>query len=278
LKDIAVEEIVDLCFFRPIAYLMVKLIYPLPLTPNQISILSMVAGITGAFFFAQGDRKSFLIAGLLYALAHILDCCDGMIARLKKNGSLIGRIIDGWADYVTSISTYTGLLIGLSKGGFDLPTAPWILMLPAAFSLGIHCMMVDYYRHEFMAHALGKANSIRQDLALYGGELERLKKLKGRRLEKIMITAYIGYTKLQLNENADKGKYNREEYYKANRMLLLLWNWIGLSTHIFVLILSSILYNPMIFFYYIIVAANVWMLIIGFIQVRANKKIALQED
>ncbi len=277
LKDTAVEEMVDLYIFRPIAFAIVKLIYRLPVTPNQISVLSILTGIASGVFFAMGDRQNFIYAGLFYALSHILDCCDGMIARLKKNGTPIGRIIDGWADYITSVSVYTGLLIGLLNGPFLLPVSPWLLMIPAAFSLFIHCMMVDYYRHEFMAHALGKTNSIRGDLEFFSNELKQLNKSKGRYLEKIMIIFYLGYTNLQLKENGDKARYPREKYYKSNKFLLLLWNWIGSASHTFVLLLAAFLYEPMIFFYYIIGLANVWMLLLGFIQVRVNRRIAIKE-
>ncbi|MCP5106123.1 MAG: CDP-alcohol phosphatidyltransferase family protein [bacterium] len=277
LKDTAVEEVVDLYFFRPIAFVIVKLIYRLPITPNQISVLSIILGFVSGVFYALGDKKSFFYAGLFYALSHLLDCCDGMIARLKKNGTPIGRIIDGWADYITSVAVYLGLLIGLNNGAFQLPVSPWLLMIPASLSLLFHCMIVDYYRHEFMAHALGKANSIREDMAFFTEELERLNKNRGKYLEKIMIIFYLGYSKLQMNKNPVQKKYPREHYYNSNKWLLLLWNWIGAATHIFVLVLASFLYEPAIFFYYIIGLANVWMFLLAVIQIRVNKKIVIRD-
>jgi phosphatidylglycerophosphate synthase len=275
LKDTSVEEAVDLYLFRPIAFVLVKMIYRFPITPNQISLLSIFAGIAAGIFFAYGDKKSFLYAGLLYALAHILDCMDGMIARLKKNGTLIGRIIDGWADYVTSTAIYVGLLIGINRSSFELPAPPLLLLVIAGFSLALNAMVVDYYRHEFMAHALGKTNTVRDDLKLFSDELDRLKKKKGKYLEKLMIAVFLGYTKIQVKNGVEKIKYSQEQYYKSNRPLLFMWNWIGLTTHIFVLILAAFLYDPMIFFYYNIAVANVWMLIVGVIQIRTNKKIAI---
>lgn len=277
LKDTAVEEAVDLFIFRPIAFVIVKLLYRFPVTPNQLSVLSIIAGLAAGVFYAMGDQRSFIYAGSLYMLSHVLDCCDGMVARLKKNGTPIGRIIDGWADYITSIAVYVGLLIGLHNGSFGLGVSPWLLMVPASFSLFIHCMMVDYYRHEFMAHALGKNNSIREDMKLFAAELERLKKEKGRYVEKVMIVFYLGYTKLQLKENGAKQKYVPGKYYESNRLLLLLWNWIGAATHIAVLVLASFLYSPMIFFYYIIGLANIWMLVLAFIQVKTNRRISVKE-
>jgi len=274
LKDTLVEETVDLFLFRPIAFGIVKLIYRFPITPNQISFLSMLTGIVSGIFFALGDPGSFMCAGILYALTHILDCCDGMVARLKKNGTPMGRIIDGWVDYITSVAVYTGLLIGLLRGSFQLPLNPWLMMIPASISLALHCMMVDYYRHEFMAHALGKTNPIQEDRKIFSAELEKLKKKKGKYIEKLMIIFYLHYyTKLQVRKTSKKRKYHKQQYYQANKLLLSLWNWIGLATHIFVLIAAALLYEPMIFFYYILGLANLWMLVVGIIQIRTNKRV-----
>jgi phosphatidylglycerophosphate synthase len=280
LKDMAVEEMVDLYLFRPIAFLVVKLLYPFPITPNQVSALSMTAGIAAGVFYAFGDRKSFVYASLLYGLSHVLDCADGMLARLKKNGSSIGRIVDGWADYVTSAAVYTGLLIGLHNGSFTLPAAsPWLLMVPASICYALHCMAVDYYRHEFMAHALGKAASVRQYLEECSQLLRRLNKEKGKYLTKIMIIFYLGYTRLQLKENGQKRKksYPRDKYYDANKPLLFLWNWIGSATHIAVLITAALVYEPMIFFYFTLGLANAWMAVLGVVQIKTNNKIALKD-
>lgn len=274
LKDLAVEEAVDLYLFRPIAFIFVKGIYRLPITPNQLSILSMVAGIAAGIFYAQGDRSSFIYGGLFYALAHILDCMDGMVARLKKNGSLLGRIIDGWADYITAIAVYIGLLIGLHNGSIYLPfSSPWFLMVPAAVSLAVHCIVVDFYRHEFLAHGLGKANPIRRDMELFTRRLHHLKREKKNYLEMLLIVVYMGYTKVQLTENQEKVQFDRDQYYSANKPLLLMWNWIGAATHIFVLILATLLYEPMVFFYYILGIANIWMILMGIVQIKTIKKI-----
>lgn len=272
LKDILVEEAVDLYFFRPIAFIIVKLIYRFPITPNQVSFLSMVTGIVSGVFFAQGDAGSFMYGGILYALTHILDCCDGMIARLKKNGTPMGRIIDGWVDYITATAVYTGLLIGLFKGPFQLPLNPWLLMIPASISLAVHCMVVDYYRRQFMTHALGKTVTIQEDKKFFSAELEKLKKEKRNYIEQLMIVFYLGYTGLQQGKTSGKRKYRPGQYYRANKLLLPLWNWIGLSTHISVLIAASLLYQPMIFFCYILGLANLWMLVIGLVQIKSNKR------
>jgi phosphatidylglycerophosphate synthase len=274
LKDINVEELVDLYFFRLIAFFLVKVLFMrVPITPNQISLLSMTVGIGSGVSFAFGTPRAFLYGGLLYALAHVLDCSDGMVARLKKNGALIGRIVDGWTDYITTIAVYIGLLIGLLNGPFDFPVSPWWFMIGASFSLAIHSLMADYHRHEFMAHGLGKVNSIRKDLELFSERLDKLKKEKRNYLEILLLTFYLGYTKMQVKDDEEKKKYPRDVYYNANRHLVFTWNLIGPATHIFVLIVSAVLYEPMIYFVYTLGIANLWMLVIGAIQLKTNRRI-----
>jgi phosphatidylglycerophosphate synthase len=273
LKDIAVEEAVDLFIFRPIAFLIVKAIYRLPITPNQISLLSMTVGIASGVFFAFGSHESFIYGALLYFLAHVLDCCDGMIARLKKCGTPIGRIVDGWTDYVVGFAVYIGFLIGLSNSTLSLPMAPLAMMIPASISLIIHSMMVDYYRHEFLAHGLGKATSIEDDRRTFSNYLKTLKKEKRNYLEILLITFYLGYTGIQTKKEKKIKEYPQDLYYHSNRRLVFLWNWIGAATHIFMFILGALLYEPMIFFVYIIGLSNIWMLGMIVIQVRTNRRI-----
>ncbi|WP_228647724.1 CDP-alcohol phosphatidyltransferase family protein [Microtetraspora sp. AC03309] len=63
------------------------------ITPNGLTRLSMVLGLTSAVCFAQ----ELLIAGaVLFFVSFTVDCMDGKIARLKGNGTPFGL----WLDYV----------------------------------------------------------------------------------------------------------------------------------------------------------------------------------
>lgn len=275
LKDATIEEVVDLFLFRPLSFILVKVFYTIPITPNQVSVLSMLAGIISGVFYSFGTQHGFLMGALFYALAHIFDCCDGMIARLKNVGTPLGRIIDGWTDYITGTAVYIGLLIGLHKGNLSLPVSPWLLMIPAAICLALHSMVVDYYRHEFLAHALGKATSIRDDFETFSQYFNTLKKEKGHYLEILLLSFYMGYTRIQVKHAKPEKKYRRDEYYQANKRLVFLWNWIGAATHIFVLLVASVLYDPTIFFIYILGLANIWMVVMALIQVKTNRQILI---
>ena len=273
LKDTTVEATLDLYIFRPLAFIFVKLIYRFPITPNQISFMGMIIGIISGIFYAMGSATSFIFAGIFYGLTCILDCSDGMIARLKNSGTRIGRIIDGLVDYVSAIAIYTGLGIGLSRAAFDFPVSAWLLVILSAFFVGLHCILFDYYRNEFMAHALGVIKSTQEDMRSFSEELKELKRVKGKRFDKLLIRLYLFYLSVQLTRSTRKIKYNREEYYIYNKLLLHLWSWIGPTAHIFVLMIASFLYKPSIFFYFTLGAANIWMLLLWLIQVQTNKNI-----
>ena len=65
-------------------------------------------------------------------MCNVFDCADGQLARLKKNGTRVGRIIDGLIDYVTAVATFTGIGIALS---FNPEFGPkyWILVAAGRF-------------------------------------------------------------------------------------------------------------------------------------------------
>jgi len=276
LKHMVYDETLTLYILRPIAFIFVKLLYPTSITPNQVSLMSIVVGMMSGYFFSRGDVTSYFIAGILYFFCLVLDCVDGMIARLKKNGTPVGRIVDGFADYIVGISVYVGLAIGFTKGivSIDFWTNhPIILLLIAAASHIFHAMIVDYYRVEFMSHGLGKVTSVWDERKIFIEEMDRIKHMPGKWLDKILIAVYLGYSRLQIFRLDEKEQYNRRAYYKANKLMILLWFWIGPTAHVFVLIISAILFRPIIYFGFTIGLANIYMLILWIIQVKIKQRL-----
>jgi len=276
LKHIIFDETLTLYILRPIAFIFVKLLYQTKITPNQISLASIVVGLGSGYFFSRGDRTSFIVAGILYFFCLVLDCVDGMIARLKKSGTAVGRIIDGFADYLVGISVYIGMGVGFSKGFVNIdfwPYSHWFLLSIAAVSHIFHAMIVDYYRVEFMSHGLGKVTSVWEEKKIFQKELDKIKHDPGKWLDKILISVYLGYSHLQIFRLKQTEQFIRKEYFHSNKLMILLWFWIGPTAHIFVLILAAILFRPIIFFVYTIGLANIYMLVLWIIQVKINQRL-----
>ena len=99
---------------RPISLQISRLLAPTAITPNQMSLISIVVGICGAPFFLS-QRASLQTVGALLFLAHsILDGCDGELARLKFEESRWGGVLDFWGDNVVHVVIFACMAIGWS--------------------------------------------------------------------------------------------------------------------------------------------------------------------
>ena len=88
------------------------------LTPNQVTILALVFGLsTGAFFALAGLYESWgLIAGAIaFYLAFVFDCVDGKLARATGITSAKGQALDALADGGRRASASLGLGIYLLR-------------------------------------------------------------------------------------------------------------------------------------------------------------------
>lgn len=94
----------------------------LRLTPNQLSLLSLLFGLACALLFAS--RHFFLGALLLFASA-VLDLADGAVARVTHRHSCFGAVFDWIVDkYVDA-----GVLLGIGLSG--IPILSSVLPVPA---------------------------------------------------------------------------------------------------------------------------------------------------
>ncbi len=274
LKDSIFDETLTLYIFRPISFLFLRLMYKTSITPNQISFMSILAGIVGGAFFVVGTHFWFIMGGAMFAIATILDCLDGMIARLKNTGTYIGRIVDGVSDYITSIFIHVGFAMGIDNGQFNFPLNPWVFMVLASIFNIMHSIVVDYYKNEFMYYALGKGVSASEEKERFKQELKKMKNKKTKLLDKIVIAIYIGYSHLQTStKDIQNKKYDKETYFQKNKTLIHLWFLIGPNMHIVILMIAAFLYMPMIYFYYTIGFGNLLMIVLWIIQIKVNRKI-----
>jgi phosphatidylglycerophosphate synthase len=117
---------------RPISLQISRLLAPTAITPNQMSLISIIVGLCGAPFFLS-QRASLQTIGALLFLAHsILDGCDGELARLKFQESRWGGVLDFWGDNIVHVVIFGCMAIGWSFAA----VANWPLWLGAAAVLG----------------------------------------------------------------------------------------------------------------------------------------------
>src|SRR4029077_13098227 len=86
-----VEGIVDLYFYRRVAFWLARLFARLEMTPTMVTLLGGVLGIVaGHLYYYQ--NLSLNVAGMfLHVCANTLDNADGQLARLLNQKSRAGR-------------------------------------------------------------------------------------------------------------------------------------------------------------------------------------------
>lgn len=288
LKTTEAEEILDLLIYRPLAFLFVKATYSINITPNQVSSTAMLVGVAGGVLFGFGVYQYLIIGGCLYFLCNVLDCADGQIARLKKNGTKVGRIVDGFIDYVVSIAVFLGIAIGIVKmfnahslnlwgnSVLQINTTAyiWILTILAGISSAMQAFYFDFYRNKFLEYVHGRAASVENEIIEFTAEKQRMKAEGERGINLFLINIYLRYSALQLKSQANKEisimKPDPQEYYRKNKLLLRLWSFIGSTTHITLCIISSFLNNFELFLIVCIVPLNLLMLTLYFVQKRVD--------
>ncbi|MEZ0228223.1 MAG: CDP-alcohol phosphatidyltransferase family protein, partial [Planctomycetota bacterium] len=109
LKPAPVETLLDAWFFRPVAWGLVKLALPTPLSANGMTFLSILCGLAASGMLLAPDRRVVIAGSLLMVLYGVLDCADGQLARARGTASRIGRILDGVSDYV--VGAASGLIV-----------------------------------------------------------------------------------------------------------------------------------------------------------------------
>jgi phosphatidylglycerophosphate synthase len=87
----------------------------LPITANQITAVSLVVGLAGNWYIAEGGYRATLIGAGLFLLCYILDNSDGEVARIKKQESEFGDKFDTLVDWLVHASFFAALGIGVER-------------------------------------------------------------------------------------------------------------------------------------------------------------------
>lgn len=279
LKPLPIEALPDLLLYRPISYLLVKALRPLPITPNQVSAMAIVTGLTGASLLASGLPWSLKAAGFFYLATILLDCSDGMLARLKNAGSPLGRIIDGSIDYLYGLALMVVLGCYFARVDHFLNLSAWLLALLNLVSMMLQSMAIDYQRGQYLLQVFGKRNSIKDDIAIFTAEQARLQKTGGSYLARALVRLYLIYCRVQiLFESQHQTRYDPETYHQRNRYTLRVWLNIDQSTHYTVLLLSLWFFDLRVFLWYNLVVANAILVIMLLVQYFVNKSMPRLSD
>jgi phosphatidylglycerophosphate synthase len=124
------DGLIDCLFNRSVGRPLSKLLVRTSISPNQVSLVSILIGIAAAWFFARGD---FLTGALIFQLCAIIDCVDGDLARALFKQSRLGKWLDLGGDQVVHFSVFAAIGIGVARTDPSVPA----LALGASAALGV---------------------------------------------------------------------------------------------------------------------------------------------
>jgi len=124
---------------RPLAVLVAR---HTPITANQISIISFILVLIGAYFFSLGGYRNILTGAILAFAYNVLDMMDGQVARERKKSSILGQWLDGVLGFISFQILIITLVIGLQN------RLAWLLGIIAIISYPTQYTLIYYYKAE----------------------------------------------------------------------------------------------------------------------------------
>jgi phosphatidylglycerophosphate synthase len=97
-----------------------------PLTANQVTVLFLVSGLTGALLLGSGGYRWTVLGVVLLQLSVLLDYSDGEVARYRKATSALGSFLDIHFHLVVHGATFAALTQAVFRDYWPSPVALWL--------------------------------------------------------------------------------------------------------------------------------------------------------
>ena len=199
LKSLDTEEHIDLAFYRPIGYAWARLAQYLGIKPNAITIASIFLGVGAGVAFYFNNIWINLLGILLLVWANSFDSADGQLARMTRQYSRLGRILDGLSGDFWFAAIYIAICLRENVTSDFFMERPWLIWTIAVVTGICHAVqasMADYYRQFHLYFLKGKDGS---ELDSSRELRERLASMSWKRnfMAKLTLTFYTRYTESQ---------------------------------------------------------------------------------
>jgi CDP-alcohol phosphatidyltransferase len=189
-KGDAVEEWLDLRFFRPVGAVIARRLGATPVSADQVTFASLVIGLGAGHLFVYANRWLNAVGFVLFIVSELFDSADGQLARLRGTSTRLGRALDGASDGLRFVNLGAHLLVRLAlTAGWSWPAAT-ALVAAAAVSQSDQQAAIDFIRHGFLAIAVGRGSEL---------GIDGLSELRGAsRWQRFVIWIYRTYSRRQL--------------------------------------------------------------------------------
>ncbi len=274
LKETELEEGLDLILFRPFAFVLVKIFNPTPVTPNQITMFSLVLGLISGYFFWQGTTSMVQLGAVFLFWTNVFDCADGMLARTRGTSSVIGYILDGMVDYITHIVVFSCILHGLAvttgQTGFI-----WGIGIPAGLSFAWWCAMVDRFRNQWQDRVYDKRNDPVEEVRGLRETAAKWKLEGGHYSERILIGFYTFYVSLWYTGPVHQATVNYEghlleKWIELRRPIMRMAIFTGPTMHLFLIMVAGLADKLLWYVWFTLVFGTLWGFLVLVLKLRAE--------
>ncbi|HEY4395900.1 MAG TPA: CDP-alcohol phosphatidyltransferase family protein [Polyangia bacterium] len=141
---------------RPLAAVLIVPLARTPVTPNQITLLTLPVFLAGAALIAFRPGWGALLGGVgILELSYVLDCADGQLARLKGTSSPVGAHLDFLMDELKAFTLVAAVAVRLWQPTHE---ARWLLEgLGALVAVAGAISLTTFMRRPEYAAATGAA-------------------------------------------------------------------------------------------------------------------------
>jgi phosphatidylglycerophosphate synthase len=126
---------------RPLASVLVRLVFRTSITPNHLTIIAFLIAMGSAALFSLGTASSSLWGALLCEISLVFDCADGMLARARNAGSRFGSFLDLFLDRISDFC----VLLGVSVGFYRMGGADKDRLILGLFVISLYLLQVILY-------------------------------------------------------------------------------------------------------------------------------------
>lgn len=275
LKSEDTEETFDLMFYRPIGYIWARLAAKVGITPNAITIASIFLGVGAGVLFYYNNLWLNILGVILLVWADSFDSADGQLARMTKQYSRIGRILDGLSGDFWFAAIYIAICLRENVTSEFFSAHHWVIWVMAVVTgicHGTQAAMADYYRQFHLFFVKGKDGS---ELDTAQEEWDKFHALSWKRnfWKKLTQMFYANYTsgqekrtpRMQELRKALKEKYGdnipsefREKFRALSKPLMKYTNILSFNTRTFALFAAILIFRmPWLYFAFELVVLNI---------------------
>jgi phosphatidylglycerophosphate synthase len=112
------DQLFNVYVMRPLAAVVVAVVAPSGITPNQLTLVNLAVFLVAAgLFVTLPTWAGGLVAVAVLEVSYCFDCADGMLARFKKLASKAGHLFDFFTDELKAILLVGALAVRSWRAG-----------------------------------------------------------------------------------------------------------------------------------------------------------------